>query len=353
MMGGHITSVAERAEELVQSGESDTCVGIDQSSSPPSPHIRCVQESLHVNVDAWQGTAGALGPDWCDASCALWSLHAAAGDMAQGPFSGRWLLDEGSTMNDLHLASVRFGVLMSSSDVDARFFGILAAEAQEMEPRQRLLLEMGYGALHQARQRSSSLMDNSTGVFVGLGDTDGIYKRGSDDPHSSPGGVFVLTGSAASIASGRLSYIFGMQGPSICIDTACSSGIVVINAAVSCFQCAQSKEALVSAVSLKLSLHLSVQLGVAGFLSRDGRCKTFDQHANGILRAEGVGAFVLRVSADAHGADQGTYQGALILASAVVQQDGRSASLTAPNGSAQCRLLKRALDDAGDSHLGE
>lgn len=172
-------------------------------------------------------------------------------------------------------------------------------------------------------------------MFVGIMNT--------DFSSFSTTGVYAATGSQLSIASGRLSYALGLQGPAVAIDTACSSALVALDSSMHSLLSGACCLAVVAAANMLLSPATHLLFAKAGMLSPDGRCKTFDSRANGYTRAEGVGAVV----AGLQGKEEGEGAGKLIVGGCAVRSDGRSASLTAPNGSAQASLLVAAARRAG------
>ena len=202
-----------------------------------------------------------------------------------------------------------------------------------MDPQQRLLLEVGYAALHEAALPRNDLSGSNTGVFLGAERPDWPFLL-QDMPDRNRS-IFAVTADTVSVAGGRLSFILGLHGPCVTIDTACSSALVALHYAQRSVADGDSSTAVVSSVRLNLLPRISTMLAIAGMLSPDGQCKTLDASANGYVRAEGVASAVLQsVSSDA------------AVATAVgsaVQHDGRSASLTAPNASAQRILLRQAL----------
>jgi acyl transferase domain-containing protein len=181
------------------------------------------------------------------------------------------------------------------------------------------LLECGYEALHGAALRRPQLQGSDGGTFVGMEHPDWHSVKGLLD-----------LGDTVSVASGRLSFVLGMHGPCKTVDTACTSGLCAAHGAAAAARSSEAAFALGAASSLKLRPHATLALVAAGTVSTDGRCKTFDARANGYARAEAVSAASLRMAAAAS-------FGAMV-ATIVVRHDGRSASLTAPNGSAQ-RML--------------
>ncbi len=224
---------------------------------------------------------------------------------------------------------------------DAEFFGISAREAERLDPQQRLLLEVTWEALEIAGHAPSGLSGSRTGVYIGIGSPDYLRRILRCNPSEVDGQSF--TGSLASVAAGRLAYILGLQGPCMAIDTACSSSLVALHQACVSLRSGESDLALAGGVNLILSPESSYVLGQLKALSPDGRCKTFDARANGYVRGEGCGMVVLKRLTDAQ--RDGDHVWALVRGSAI-NQDGRSAGLTAPNMLAQQALLRQALRNA-------
>ena len=234
------------------------------------------------------------------------------------------------------------GLVKDVDQFDAEFFGITPMEATLMEPQQRLLLETNWDALENAGIAPDSLMGSKTGVFVGIchmGYSHMQAQYGSLEDISPYNG----TGNSHSVASGRISYLMGLQGPSLSVDTACSSSLVSIHLAVQSLRKGDSDLALASGVNLILEPTTSMIFARAGMLSPDGLCKTFDADANGYVRGEGSGTVVLKRLSDAE--KDGDNILAVIRGSAV-NQDGKSQGITAPNELAQERVLRAALQDA-------
>ncbi|MFZ5542362.1 MAG: type I polyketide synthase, partial [Pseudomonadota bacterium] len=235
------------------------------------------------------------------------------------------------------------GFLRSIDGFDPAFFGIAPREAQGMDPQQRLLLEVTWEALEHAAQAPDRLERSRTGVFIGACSGDYAYLQlqsgdtGLLDAHFT-------SGIAHSVLSGRLSYLLGLQGPSVTIDTACSSSLVAVHLACQSLRSGESRMALAGGVNLILSPDLAIALSHSRMLAPDGRCKTFDAAADGFARAEGCGMVVLKRLSDAQA--DGDRVLALIRGSAV-NQDGPSSSLTAPNGPAQEAVVRAALAQAG------
>ncbi len=234
------------------------------------------------------------------------------------------------------------GFLDQVDQFDSLFFRISPRETTSMDPQQRLLLEVSWEALEQAGQLPSNLSGSQTGVFVGICSNDYsqlLLSQGKDAINAYMG-----TGSAHSVASGRLSYVLGLQGPSISVDTACSSSLVAVHLACQSLRNEECRMALAGGVNLILAPEVTINFSKAGMLSPDGHCKTFDATANGYVRGEGCGVVVLKRLSDAIA--DGDNILALIRGSAT-NQDGRSGGLTVPNGSAQQSVIQQALANAG------
>ena len=214
---------------------------------------------------------------------------------------------------------------------DNRRFGISTVEAQSTDPQQRLLLEVGYEAIHTTTLLRVS--NDRVGVMVGIQSVDFIYMSWADAETSRPSvhSATVLQ----SVASGRLSFVLGLTGPCCSIDSACSASLVAVNVVSLVFHDSQCESAVALGVNLMLLPAMSFMLANASMLSIDGRCKTFDERANGYARSEAAGALVVvQQQAPPPSACN------LHVCSSAVRQDGKSASLTAPNGSAQAELLR-------------
>ncbi len=238
----------------------------------------------------------------------------------------------------------RHGGFVSRPDCfDAHFFGIAPREALSLDPQQRLLLEVAWEALEDAAIPPHQLARTPTGVFVGITGSDFSHlgARSSDmraiDPYSG-------TGSAVCVAPGRLSYILGLQGPSLAIDTACSSSLVAVHLACQSLRLGECRTALACGVNAILIPEGHIYFCKIRALSPAGRCRTFDAAADGYTRGEGCGVVVLKRLSDALSAGDRIL--ALIRGSAI-NHDGPSGGLTMPNGVAQEAVVRAALANAG------
>lgn len=234
------------------------------------------------------------------------------------------------------------GLLQQVDQFDPQFFGISPREASSMDPQQRLLLEVSWEALENAGVAPHDLSDSQTGVFLGIGQNDYSRLQLHSGEHTRIN-AYDGTGNGFCFAAGRLSYVLGLQGPSMAIDTACSSSLVAIHLACQSLRAGECNLALAAGVQLILSPEVTIFLSRAQALSSDGRCKTFDSAANGYGRGEGCGVVVLKRLHDAIA--DGDNILALIKGSAV-NHDGPSSGFTVPNKIAQQTLLQKALANA-------
>lgn len=235
------------------------------------------------------------------------------------------------------------GFLQGVDGFNPEFFGISAREAVSIDPQQRLLLEVSWEALENANQVPDNLHNSSTGVFIG------IYLNDYSKVMSSVGDIsqidaFSAVGNSLSVAAGRLSYFLGLKGPSMAIDTSCSSSLVSVHLACQSLRWRECNLALAGGVGLNLMPDTSIALSRTRMLNPDGRCKTFDAAANGFVKGEGCGVVVLKRLSDALA--DGDNILALIRGSAV-NHNGRSSSLISPNGLSQQAVIRQALENGG------
>lgn len=226
---------------------------------------------------------------------------------------------------------------------DPAFFGISAREANAIDPQQRLLLEASWAAFEDGGQTLERLRGSRTGVFVGISTTDYADLQCEDDGGSLPD-IFSATGSTLSIASNRISYVFDLRGPSLSIDTACSSALTACHVACQSLGRGDCSMAVVAGVNALLHQGNFVAFSRMSMLSPDGRCKAFDASANGFVRAEGVGAILLKPLSAAQAAGDKIY--AVIRATAA-NQDGHTNGITVPSQPSQEALILEACRSAG------
>ena len=299
---------------------------------PCQCNARGAAASSHLSLD-W--SAVGRWPAACTEGVHLWGLKASCADAMSEVPRTRWTHEYATTFasNATCAAAGRFGGFVKGAvHFDNRHFLISPAEAIHMDPQQRVLLEVGYTALHGAHFRRRELAETLTGVFHGQERPDwpkirALHPRGNPSP-------YVASCDTISITAGRLAYALDLRGPCESFNTACSSALTGLNSGRRAMQDSECEQALTASVALKLHPELTMDLASASMLSVDGRCKTFDVSVNGFARSDGVGSVVLLPR---QGSAASITAGPLCCSA--VQQDGRGASLTAPNGAAQANLL--------------
>nr|WP_322692483.1 non-ribosomal peptide synthetase/type I polyketide synthase [Nostoc sp. DedSLP03] len=273
----------------------------------------------------------------------FWQLLRSGVDAIKKVPSDRWDIDALYDPNPdtPGKMNTRWGGFLEEVDRFApSFFGISPREAEAMDPQQRLLLEVTWEALENAGLVPEKLAGSRTGVYIGISNLDYhrlIYKDLSSlDAYKG-------TGTSPCIAASRLSYVLDLRGPSVAMDTGCSSSLVGVHFACQSLQSGESNLCLVGGVNLMLSPEPTITFSQARMMAADGRCKTFDAKADGYVRGEGCGIVVLKRLPDA--LRDGDNILAIIRGSAV-NQDGLSNGITAPNGLAQQAVIRQALENA-------
>ncbi len=284
-------------------------------------------------------------PGRVDSPEKFWQLLVNGVDAITEVPADRWTLDIPELLGRRESGDLRgrWGGFIEGIDrFDAHFFGIVPREVVRMDPQQRVLLEVAWEALERAGFAPDRLVGTKTGVFIGQNSADYgqlLLSAGLNayDLHS-------LMGSMPCITAGRISYVLGLQGPNLALDTGCSSSLVALHLAVQSLRSGESNMALAGGVNAILTPSYSVAASRAEVLAPNGRCKTFAAAADGYVRSDGCGVVVLKRLSDAQA------DGDMILAvirGTAVNQDGRSNGLTAPNGPSQTEVIRAALASGG------
>ncbi|MEX1362003.1 MAG: beta-ketoacyl synthase N-terminal-like domain-containing protein [Nannocystaceae bacterium] len=323
----------------------------DPATSPPPPLVRALaalkeaRRRLEEVDRAKREPLAIVGmgcrfPGASRSPEAYWSLIAQGRDGVIDVPRDRWPLEQFHDDDPLAPGRMRFrqaGFVDGIDDFDAAFFEISPREAERMDPQQRLLLQVAWEAIDDAGLDAARLAGTDTGVWVGVNSHDYLDLQLRDPANID---TYTLTGGTGSIVANRLSYLLDLRGPSLTVDTACSTSLVAVHLACQSLRSGECDTAVIGAVNLIMSPFTTMAHARGMPMAADNRCKTFDARADGYVRGEGCGVIVLKRLADAQ--RDGDSIWALIRGSAV-NQDGRTNGLTAPNGLSQQEVIRRAL----------
>ncbi|QIS23879.1 acyltransferase domain-containing protein [Nocardia terpenica] len=283
-----------------------------------------------------------------------WEFLINRGDGIRERPEGRWseFTAEPQVAEVVEKANTKGGYL--DQDVikgfDAEFFAMSPLEVERVDPQQRLAMELTWEALEHARIPASGLKGQPVGVFIGSSSNDFMFltamAAGTPPDANTPAtaAAYGIMGSVSSIIPNRVSYFFDFRGPSVSVDTACSSTLVAVHDAVQALRSGQADIALAGGVNMLLAPFATLGFDGGGGVAKDGHIKAFSSDADGMVRSEGGGMVVLKRLADAERDGDTIYA---VIKGSAVNNDGRSNGLLAPNPDAQADVLRRAYRDAG------
>lgn len=329
-----IESLATRIiEGEPESPDDDGADAVDWTRTGPAERVDIAIVGLSTRLPGDMNT-----PD--ETWAALMEGRDAITDLPEGRWSE--FLEEPRLAERVAKARTRGGYLKDLKGFDSEFFAVAKSEADNIDPQQRMALELTWEALEHARIPASSLRGEAVGVYVGVTNNDYGFLAISDPTVAHP---YAITGNSGAVIANRVSYFFDFRGPSIMVDTACSSSLVAMHQAVQALRNGEADVAVAGGVNALVTP--AVTLGfdeIGAVLAPDGRIKSFSADADGYTRSEGGGMLVLKRVDDAR---RDGDQILAVIAGSAINHDGRSNGLIAPNQDAQAEVLRRAYKDAG------
>ncbi|WP_245830426.1 polyketide synthase Pks13 [Mycobacterium numidiamassiliense] len=328
-----IESLATRIVEGEPEREDDGLEGFDWTRTGPAERVDIAVVGLSTRLPGDMNT-----PE------ETWQALMEGRDAITDLPEGRWseFFEEPRLAERINQARTRGGYLKDIKGFDSEFFAVAKTEADNIDPQQRMALELTWEALEHARIPASSLRGEAVGVYVGVSSNDYGFMAVSDPTVAHP---YAITGNATSIIANRVSYFYDFRGPSLAVDTACSSSLVAAHQAVQALRNGECDVAVAGGVNALITP--AVTLGfdeIGAVLAPDGRIKSFSSDADGYTRSEGGGMLVLKRVDDAR---RDGDQILAVIAGSAINHDGRSNGLIAPNQDAQAEVLRRAYKDAG------
>lgn len=308
-----------------------------QSAQGISPSLRFVQQPIAI-----VGACGIM-PQAENLDEYWEKLKNAENNMVTLIPADRWSWEEyyGDPLTEENKTKSKWGGFMKEVDkFDPLFWGISPREAEMMDPQQRIFLETVWGAIEDAGHKVSDLAGTKTGLFVGAATRDYIDLMAAMDAELDG---YSASGTSHAVLANRVSFLLDLRGPSAPLDTACSSSLVALHRAIESIHTGSSNMAIVGGVQVMLTAAGHISFGAAGMLASDGKCKTFDERADGYVRGEGSGAILIKTLAQAKADRNHIY--AVIKATAE-NHGGKATMLTAPNPNAQADLLVEAYEKA-------
>ncbi len=323
----------EALAQVIVEGEPEPASGEDEDWSRPEG----VEDIAIVGV-------ATRFPGDMNTPAEMWTALLEGRDAITDLPEGRWeeFLGEPRIAERVAKARTRGGYLSDIKGFDAEFFALSKMEADNIDPQQRMALELTWEALEHARIPASSLRGGNVAVYIGSSNNDYSYLSLADPTVTHP---YAITGNQTAIIANRVSYFYDFRGPSVSVDTACSSSLVAAHQGVQALRSGEADVAVVGGVNALITPLVTIGFDeVGGVLAPDGRIKSFSSDADGYARSEGGGMLVLKRVSDAR---RDGDQILAVIAGSAVNHDGRSNGMLAPNPDAQEAVLRKAYKDAG------
>ena len=340
-------TIASLAQRLVDGPAEDSARAGAAQQSYERADVAGAGNGAHGGAGAYGGDIAIVGMSarfpQADGLDEYWKLLA-EGRTATGELPlGRWSEYQSDPVMSEKMGKINLtgGYLDDIASFDPEFFGLSPIEATNMDPQQRIMLELTWHALENAHLPANELKGKPVGVFMGSSNNDYGMLIAADPAEAHP---YALTGTSSAVIPNRISYAFDFRGPSLNVDTACSSSLVSVHQAVRELRYGSCEVAIAGGVNILASPFVSTAFGELGVISPSGAIHAFSDDADGFVRADGAGVVVLKRLADAEAAGDEILA---VIKGSATNSDGHSNGLTAPNPEAQIDVLRRAYADAG------